>query len=221
MTTRKPSIKAQMSDDELAQAMRAAAAAPPRPTAPVAMGIRYRTTGTTQPVRPDRLDWTRALAATPTESLARLDRDAKDSRPPHRRARTTAAAGAAAGCDPGAGPRSQPSAPAEASTASTGIGVAAPGVVRSWHAYACRRCGRRYNHRATDHPCGRLTPVTVTVTLRTSQADPPRSKVLGAYDAYACQTCRERFGSGDADHACGPLTPVTVTITVRPAVTSR
>lgn len=37
-------------------------------------------------------------------------------------------------------------------------------VVATWDAHACLACGARYGHPFTDHLCGPLTPVTVTIT---------------------------------------------------------
>ncbi len=41
-----------------------------------------------------------------------------------------------------------------------------PEVLDQQHRWACLRCGARYGIRYTDHPCGPLTPVTVTITVR-------------------------------------------------------
>lgn len=43
---------------------------------------------------------------------------------------------------------------------------ARPGVLDSWPAWSCEHCGRRYCEDQSDHPCGPLTPVTVTVARR-------------------------------------------------------
>ncbi|MBM0203494.1 hypothetical protein JNW90_10495 [Micromonospora sp. STR1s_5] len=41
-----------------------------------------------------------------------------------------------------------------------------PEVLDEQHRWACRACGARYGRNYTDHPCGPLTPVTVTITVR-------------------------------------------------------
>jgi hypothetical protein len=47
-------------------------------------------------------------------------------------------------------------------------------VLGSYDAWACESCGSRYWHRYTDHPCGPLTPVTVTITRRETAGLPPK-----------------------------------------------
>lgn len=42
----------------------------------------------------------------------------------------------------------------------------APEVLTSYEAWACRGCGARYSRPYTDHECGPLTPVTVTIAVR-------------------------------------------------------
>lgn len=48
--------------------------------------------------------------------------------------------------------------------------LAAPEVLDQQHRWACRKCGARYGHPHNDHGCGPLTPVTVTITVRTLEA---------------------------------------------------
>lgn len=45
-------------------------------------------------------------------------------------------------------------------------GVPEPVVLGSYDAWLCQSCGARYGQRYTDHPCGPLVPVTVTITRR-------------------------------------------------------
>lgn len=46
---------------------------------------------------------------------------------------------------------------------------AAPEVLTAYTAWACRGCGARYSKPYTDHKCGPLTPVTVTIAVRTPE----------------------------------------------------
>jgi hypothetical protein len=41
-----------------------------------------------------------------------------------------------------------------------------PPALAAYEAYACPECGARYGQRFTDHDCGPLVPVTVTITRR-------------------------------------------------------
>jgi hypothetical protein len=88
-------------------------------------------------------------------------------------------------------------------------------VLRRFDAYSCEGCGSRYTRDDDEHPCGPLTPVTVTVAGLAAPA--PQQQVLGRYDAFACPACDGRWGHDVPQHGCGPLTPVTVTITARAA----
>lgn len=185
-----------LSREELARARRAAAGTP-RPSVGMPMGIRYKTTPTSTVPRPRpaadaRPGWALTLAATPSAALKQLATHPV----PAARPRTTAV------------PRPRTTTPA-AGQAPTG-----PRVLRRTDAYACLRCGARYT-RPNRHDCGRLTPVTVTVTTRTST---PPAAALGSYDTFGCWTC-QTTGPGNADHPCGPLAPVTVTITRRTPAT--
>jgi hypothetical protein len=197
--------------EELARARRAAAGTP-RPQTGMPMGIRYKTGPTPAPAPlpaakdTGRPGWAITLAATPSAVLEQLGTGSRTHRVPRTRPRTAAAVPA---------PRTTPpAAPARAEAAVVAAAVVAvpeARVLRRTDAYACLQCGARYTHRA-DHGCGRLTPVTVTITARTST---PPSTAVARYDTFGCWTCRVTNAGGDADHDCGPLTPVTVTITRR------
>lgn len=50
-------------------------------------------------------------------------------------------------------------------TAAVSAAVGLP-VLAAYPAYACPVCGSRYSIRFTDHGCGDLLPVTVTIALR-------------------------------------------------------
>ena len=39
-------------------------------------------------------------------------------------------------------------------------------MLGSYDAFACEACGSRYGQPYTDHGCGPLTPVTVTITTK-------------------------------------------------------
>lgn len=41
-----------------------------------------------------------------------------------------------------------------------------PEVLDQQERWACRACGARYGRNYTDHECGPLTPVTVTIAVR-------------------------------------------------------
>lgn len=43
---------------------------------------------------------------------------------------------------------------------------AEPEVLDRQERWACRACGARYGRNYTDHACGPLTPVTVTIAVR-------------------------------------------------------
>jgi hypothetical protein len=47
-----------------------------------------------------------------------------------------------------------------------GAVIPAGPVLAAYDAWACEGCGSRYWIAYTDHPCGPLTPVTVTITRR-------------------------------------------------------
>jgi hypothetical protein len=183
-----------LSREELARARRAAVGTP-SPQAGIPMGIRYKSAPTGRAPRPAaakdttlRPGWALTLTATPSAALTRLATAAVPAARPH---------GIAV-------PRQRTSPASEAGLR----------VLRRTDAYACLRCGARYT-RPNRHNCGRLTPVTVTVTARTSTPEPG---ALGSYDTFGCWTCQST-GPGNAGHPCGPLTPVTVTITTRTPAT--
>jgi hypothetical protein len=55
------------------------------------------------------------------------------------------------------------------------VAVVPAGVVLgSYDAWVCESCGSRYGHHHTDHPCGPLTAVTVTITRRQADTQPPK-----------------------------------------------
>lgn len=50
----------------------------------------------------------------------------------------------------------------------TGVPIGDPAalILATWDAHSCLTCGSRYTQPYTDHPCGLLVPVTVTITRR-------------------------------------------------------
>lgn len=49
---------------------------------------------------------------------------------------------------------------------SAGTAAPMPEALAAYDAYACLACGSRYHQPYTDHPCGPLVPVIVTITRR-------------------------------------------------------
>jgi hypothetical protein len=193
-----------LSPQERAAALRAAHGDRHRPAGPVPMGIRYltRPTPAPAPAKP-RPAWANLL------SVAHL---VNDDEPAERRpARPASPAVPRARA---ATPARRPAPVAAAEPVAPPV-PAAPRVVRSYDAFGCETCGSRYRFDAADHGCGRLTPVTVTITTRPALAPAADVRVLGSYDALHCETCGVRYGEPVDGHGCGPLTPVVVTIARR------
>lgn len=183
-----------MNAREQAAAERAAAGqtAPTARTAgPVPMGIRYRTPARPAAPTAPRPRWAELAAATllPSELAHRTPAQPA----PANAARRTALPAARTVARPRRGDATTPqhpptvapvpppaAAPAEPAPARPAPARTArrprrdgptppPAAVRvlgSYEAYACEACGSRYHLNHRDHECGRLTPVTVTITTR-------------------------------------------------------
>lgn len=163
--TRAAAAAANMDPQILAQLLRAARGQRQAPTGDVAMGIRYRTpAAAAQPAPVDRRPlWMTLAPAGVLEEIAetapRRAKVTKATRPASTRP-TSAPTSAPAEAKPAASRKPAPAARvAEA---------ARQRVLGSYDAFACEACGSRYSQPFTDHGCGPLTPVTVTITTKTA-----------------------------------------------------
>jgi hypothetical protein len=182
MTTEKRPA-APMDAQKMRAMLRAArGSTPAAPTAPVPMGIRYRTPAV--PARPapagPRPRWAvlaaaglleeiaepaprRAKAARPATSAPTRPASAPASAPVETSTARTAAAKPVAARKPAAKPRAAELRAAEPPRVAE---PTRPRLLGSYDAYACEACGSRYSKPFTDHGCGPLIPVTVTIATR-------------------------------------------------------
>jgi hypothetical protein len=175
--TRAAATTADMDPQARAQLMRAARGDRSAPAAPVPMGIRYLTPAA--PARPTPVDqrplWMTMASVDVLEEIA-------ETGPRARTRRTTKTAKPAAAAP---APKVSTPTPAETIPAPAAPPAAAkpratrkpvpapraaqpprPRVLGSYDAFACEACGNRYHQPFTDHGCGPLTPVTVTITTK-------------------------------------------------------
>lgn len=224
MTAKKTAAVPPMDPQTQAALLRAARGQISAAPAAVPMGIRYRTPAA--PARPAPVDhrplWMTLASATVLEEIAEAKPRAGNPRRQRRQTPPPVSTPPRTAAAPTAPPVSLPATPEpvdEPDEATATVDApevdAQDQVLRRFNAYSCEACGSRYTRDDEDHPCGPLTPVTVTVAG--IAAPPPQEQILGRYDAYACPACDGRWGHDMPEHGCGPLTPVTVTITARAA----
>lgn len=174
--TRTAAAAADMDPQIRAQLLRAARGVRQAPTGQVPMGIRYRTPAApARPVPVDRRPLWMTLAPTGVleEIAEKAPRRTKTARPatpaPARPTPSTPPPAPAA-----TGTARTPAAKAPTRKPATRKPVPAPRVAEaprprvlgSYDAFACEACGSRYSQPFTDHRCGPLTPVTVTITTK-------------------------------------------------------
>lgn len=167
---------ANMDPQVRAQLMRAARGVRRAPTEPVPMGIRYRTPAA--PARPAPVDrrplWMTMAPTGVLEEIAeaaprpRTGNAAKPTEPaaaaPARK--VSAPTPAASTARPAAAKPRAARKPAPADAEPAPRIAEPPRVLGSYDAFACESCGSRYSQPFTDHGCGPLTPVTVTITTK-------------------------------------------------------
>ena len=177
-----PTPAADMDPQTRAQLLRAARGERRVPTAPVPMGIRYRTPAApARPVPVDRRPMWMTMA--PTGVLQEIaettpSADRKTVRPAASTlvrpagiptpapAITDMAPPAPAAKSIARQPVARPSARKPAPATSRVAEAPRPRVLGSYDAFACEACGSRYSQQFTDHRCGPLTPVTITITTK-------------------------------------------------------
>jgi hypothetical protein len=175
---------ASMDPQVRAQMMRAARGIRHTPAEPVPMGIRYRTPAApAQPAPVDRrpLSMTMASAgaleeiaeATPRQRTGTITRTTRPAAARTAIAPTSAPAETSPARPAPAKPRAaRKPAPAAATAVTAPAPHVAepprPRVLGSYDAFACEACGSRYSQPFPDHEFGPLTPVTVTITIKTA-----------------------------------------------------
>ena len=180
--TRAAAAAADMDPQIRAQLLRAARGVRQAPTAPVPMGIRYRTPAApARPVPVDRRPMWMTMAPTgvlqeiaettrsanrntvrPAASVPRRPASPPTPAPAATDSATPAPPAKSAARKPVAKPSDRKPAPATSRVAE----APRPRVLGSYDAFACEACGSRYSKQFTDHGCGPLTPVTITITTK-------------------------------------------------------